>query len=43
MSNSPVMRASQGDPLGVFQGSFYWIGLLGWVQQELQKVGIENI
>jgi hypothetical protein len=29
------MLASQGDPLGVFQGSFGWIGLLGWVQQEL--------
>src|SRR6266702_3037792 len=29
------MLASQGDSLGVFQGSFGWIGLLGWVQQEL--------
>src|SRR6266702_2140610 len=33
--DSPAMHASQGDPLVVFQGSFCWIGLLGWVQQEL--------
>ena len=34
--NSPAMLVSQGDPLGIFQGSFGWIGLLGWVQQELK-------
>ena len=34
--DSPAMHASQGDPQGVFQGSFGWIGLLGWVQQELR-------
>jgi len=33
--DSFAMRASQGDPLGVFQGTFGWIDLLGWVQQEL--------
>src|SRR6266567_3459291 len=35
--DSPAMLASQGNPLGDFQGSFRWIGLLGWVQQVLQK------
>jgi len=35
MCDSFVMLASQGDPLSVFQDFFGWIGLLGWVQQEL--------
>src|SRR6266702_896446 len=37
--NFPAMHASQGDPLGVFQGSFGWIDFLVWVQQELLSTG----
>src|SRR6266576_7029040 len=40
--DSPAMLASQGNPLGDFQGSFGWIGLLGWVQQVLQKFFISG-
>src|SRR6266568_1170564 len=41
--DSPAMLASQGNPLGDFQGSFGWIGLLGWVQQVLQKFSLRRI